>query len=144
MRGITVNSSFKSNPTFDFKPNAGMNGLVKTGFKVTASGTPVEGKQKTWKVTSSALNFNELRTSGFKVNAEYDKKGNARRVRVLDVNNVTAAETVFNIIAACNENVVVTYRDTLDSESTKLAKKTKKPLWVVSFEGGDVVLERQF
>lgn len=103
-------------------------------------------KRKTYKITSSEmLRTGELERAGFEVRASHDLDGNINSIRVSGAKNENSVNNIINIIASCNEDIVVSYRDTLDEEAAKLAKKAKKPFWLVSINDvGDVILERQF
>lgn len=112
-------------------------------FNLKASAGIDTSKRREYR-TAPSINTAELMRSGFTVQARYDNYGAPTSFLVESgLNNVTASE-VFDIVASCNEDIVVTYRGSLDEESAKLARKTKKPLWVISTDRGAVTLERAF
>lgn len=93
----------------------------------------------------SGIKYDGLYGAGFDVHASQNDRGEVVKLEIGGVYNNVRAKEMFDIIASCNEDIVVTYRDTLDNESKKLARKSKKPLWFVTTgNNGVVTLERQF
>lgn len=112
-----------------------------SGFDINASDDSVHYSIRD---AEKGIRLSDVRREGFQVNASQESDGSFKKVVIHGVHNNVIAKHLFDIIASQNSDIIITYRDSLDEEAKKLARKTKKPLWFVNAENGTLVLERAF
>lgn len=139
-----LNGFAPSVPAFDFSKNQSAGNDCRVDLTPKYELNKVTAAEKINRNTERGLRLGELERSGFHVRASYDQNRVIDKITITNVKGRNDAKTVYNIIASCNSDINLTYRDTLDLEASKLARKSKKPLWVIAYKDGGVILERQF